>query len=233
MIEQLVVVEYFEGAGGEFFASFINAHWGQSLVADLQKSPDPLQKWLNSHSLVKLDWDVNFEKYALKFFELCKSQKIEQIAVPYHLYKWPKHQEILNRLCYNTRYVRINAQGYEQKLAKDFDRKVLNRVLDNSDFMEIKFLLNNKPKDHRIHCINLFRQHQLTLAIIDDRFKVPDYNLLRLCSQDIEISYKDFFIDFDATNSAYQQLCQSLNLNSDNKLLTMLIDRNRKNLHLN
>ena len=51
MLEQLIVIDYQEGAGGEFIASWLSAHFGQRLETDLQNNPNYLQKWLNSQGI--------------------------------------------------------------------------------------------------------------------------------------------------------------------------------------
>ena len=50
MLEQLIVVDYQEGAGGEFLANWLSAHFGQKLNYNQQTNSNYLQKWLNAHS---------------------------------------------------------------------------------------------------------------------------------------------------------------------------------------
>ena len=61
MLEQLIVVDYQEGAGGEFLANWLSAHFGQKLNYNQQTNSNYLQKWLNAHSLIQDDWKENFK----------------------------------------------------------------------------------------------------------------------------------------------------------------------------
>jgi hypothetical protein len=227
MLEQLIVVDYQEGAGGEFLANWLSAHFGQKLEIDLQRNPNYLQKWLNSHSLIQPDWRENFNKYLLMFNDECAKRDVYSIAVSYHLYKYPKHVEILKKINH-PRFVRINCEGYEDHVAQDFQRKILDRVLGPTDFAEIKFILKNQSQEKIKYCLDLYQHQTLTyreLVSCD-----PKIELKRLPSTDIEIMYEDFFINFDQTPTAYQTLCSQLQLNPNVQLLDALINRNKKNL---
>lgn len=227
MLEQLIVIDYQEGAGGEFIASWLSAHFGQRLETDLQNNPNYLQKWLNSHSLIKPDWQINFTEYLLNFNNLCVNHNIQRICIPYHLYKYPEHVDVLKKIN-QSRFVRINCQGYEFQIAEDFKRKVLNRVLRPKDFAEIKFILSNQDEEKRKHCFNLFKQGKLTYSEI--LLPTSNTNLKHLPSTDIEIMYGDFFVNFAKTPDAYKQLCNQLEIPTNLALLDALVDRNRKNL---
>jgi hypothetical protein len=227
MLKQLIVIDYQEGAGGEFIASWLSAHFGQRLETNLQNNPNYLQKWLNSHSLIKPDWQTNFTEYLLNFNNLCGEHNIQHICIPYHLYKWPEHVDILKKIN-QARFVRINCEGYEFQIAEDFKRKVLNRVLGPKDFAEIKFMLDNQDKEKRKHCLNLFKQGKLTYNEL-----VPTTSSIEskhLPSTDLEIIYGDFFVDFARTLTAYKQLCDQLEISANVVLLDALVDRNRENL---
>ena len=227
MLEQLIVVDYQEGAGGEFVSSWLSAHFGQKLETDLQCNPNYLQKWLNSHSLIQSDWRKNFNKYLLAFNDECARRGIQSIAVSYHLYKYPEHVGILEK-ANQARFVRVNCAGYEDQVARDFRRKVLDRVLGPGDFAEIKFILKGQTQEKIKHCMEQYRHHALTyreLLLCD-----PKIELKHLPSNDIEIMYRDFFVDFDRTPTAYQILCNQLQLTPNDQLLDALIDRNKKNL---
>jgi hypothetical protein len=227
VLEQLIVVDYQEGAGGEFVSNWLSAHFGQKLETDLQLNPNYLQKWLNSYSLIQSDWRKNFNKYLLMFNDECTNRGVQSIAVSYHLYKYPEHVEILKKVN-QPRFVRINCAGYEDQVAWDFRRKVLDRVLGPGDFAEIKFILCNQPQENVKHCLDLYRRHALTyreLLSCD-----PKLELKHLPSNDIEIMYRDFFVDFDQTPTAYQNLRSQLQLTPNAQLLDALIDRNKKNL---
>jgi hypothetical protein len=227
VLDQLIVVDYQEGAGGEFIASWLSAHYGHKLETDSQANPNYLQKWLNSYSLVYADWDENFANYLQIFLKECNSQGVSQLAVPYHLYKYPQHVEILGQYC-ATRFVRINCDGYQKQVFDDFKRKVLNRVLQARDFNEIKFLLQGQSKQRIAYCMQLFKKNQLTYQTLLCTEPLDEPKTLP--SNDIEILYKEFFVDFANTDLAYQKLCEQLQLHADAKLLDALIERNKKNL---
>jgi hypothetical protein len=227
MTEQLIVVDYQEGAGGEFIASWLSAHFGQTMQTNLQANPNYLQKWLNSYSLTQPDWHSDFEKYLEKFFQECTQHNIQRIAVAYHLYKYPEHVEILKKNS-TVRFVRINCNNHQTQINNDYCRKVLNRVLGPNDFAEIKFMLQNQSQEKINHCLSMYKRNQLTYQQL-----VPiqrNFELKKLPSQDVEILYEDFFIDFDRTPAAYQTLCSQLQLTPNAQLLDALIDRNKKNL---
>lgn len=226
MIEQLIVVDYQEGAGGEFVSNWLSAHFGQKLETDLQLNPNYLQKWLNSHSLIQSDWRKNFNKYLLMFNDECTKRGVRSIAVSYHLYKYPEHVEILKKVN-QPRFVRINCTGYEDQVVRDFRRKVLDRVLGPGDFAEIKFILCNQPQEKVKHYMDLYRRQALTYCKLLSYD--PKIELKHLPSNDVEITYKDFFVDFDQTPTAYQTLCSQLQLTPNAQLLDALIDRNKKN----
>lgn len=227
MLDRLIVVDYQEGAGGEFIASWLSAHMGQQLESDLQARPNYLQKWLNSHRLIRKDWQQNFENYLIGFNNECANYGVNELAIPYHLYHYPNHVSILSRLN-QARFVRINCDGYETQVYGDFCRKVLNRVLTVRDFAEIKFILQAQSQEKIQYCLDLFKKNQLTYKELMDTG--PSADLKTLPSRDIEIKYQDFFVDFTKTADAYQRLCDHLNLQANNDLLYQLIDRNKKNL---
>ena len=226
MLEQLIVVDYQEGAGGEFISNWLSVHFGQKLEMDLQLNPNYMQKWLNSHSLIHTDWRKNFNKYLLMFNDECANRGIRSVAVPYHLYKYPEHVETLEKVNH-PRFVRINCAGYEDQVFSDFRRKVLDRVLGPRDFAEIKFILKGQTQQKIKHCLELYRCQTLTYReLLPSTSKIE---LQHLPSNDIEIMYRDFFIDFDRTPSAYQTLCNQLQFIPNAQLLDALIDRNKKN----
>lgn len=230
VIEKLVIVEYFEGAGGEFIASFINAHWGQSISLDLQRQPDHHQKWLSTNSLFTPDWDSNFEQYAKEFLARCASSKLRYIAAPYHLYKWPHHVAILQTLCPDVKFVRIDSTGHEKRLAIDFTRKVLDRVLTKDDFGEIQLFLKNQPDHHRRSCMELLRLKKLTLSKISPVFRSTNYQHQSPVTNEVVIDYGEFFLYYNKTKAAYWQLCKKLKIQPDQNLLDVLIERNTENL---
>jgi hypothetical protein len=229
VLEKLIIVDYQEGSGGEFIASFISAHFGQELKFNLQQQPNGLQKWLNSYSLILSDWEENFEQHLHFFFAKCKSLNINKIAVPYHLYKWPQHEQLIKKICPTARFVKIDAQYYQDQVLVDHRRKVLDRVLGPADFGEIQFFLAGQEQEHKIKCLKLLKQGKLTLQQIRTDFQSTEMRPI-LPSKDIVIDYGDFFVNFDQTNTAYEKLCRELHLNADTQLLDQLLQRNKKNL---
>ena len=227
-MDQLVVVDYQEGAGGEFLASFISAHFGHTLSTDLQRFPIFLQKWLNSQSRIKKDWDKKFDNYFNEFLDLCRQDNISKIAVSYHLYQWPHHIDTICKNVKNVRFVKINCLAHTQIVEADFRRKVWDKKLTIDDFKEIKFLLSEQNTEYVKQCLQKLREQTLTVA---DLYQSKNYTFVHkaLPSKDIEIFYDDFFVNFSRTPSAYKKLCADLNLTYDNVLLDRLIERNKKN----
>jgi len=229
-IKKIIIVDYQEGAGGEFIANWLSAHFGQKIEYDLQSNPNYLQKWLNAHSLIYPDWRDNFPNYLRIFDRECLSRNVSKISVPYHLYKWPSHVEKLKTI-YQARFVKINCQGYESQVFHQFRHKVLDRILGKKDFSEVKFLLQRQSRERIDHCISLFRDNRL--AYKDLLPYTPTTELKSLPSDDVEIMYEDFFINFKQTSISYKKLCDQLDLQPNENLLELLIDRNKKNfLHI-
>jgi hypothetical protein len=224
VLDKFIVVDYQEGAGGEFVARFVSSHFGHQLEFDQQHNPDTTQKWLNSNSIVNTDWDAKFEIYLETFLNHCNENNIKQIAVPYHLYKWPRHVEEILKKINHTRFIKINCDKHVDKIYLEFDRKVLSRPIQN--FSELQFLLQNKNKDHVDSMLKLYRQKKLTYR---NMFPNQEHQLHKLPSNDIEIQYEDFFCNFDLTPHAYQTLCEQLDIAPNANLLSMLLDRNKKN----
>ena len=228
MLDQLIVVDYQEGAGGEFIASWLSSHFGHQLIQDPQKNPNYCQKWLNSHSLVNKEWNKEFVDFFQTFLTTCKSQSIKQIAVPYHLYKWPYHVDIIKDYCPGVRFVRINCNGYEQEISIEFQRKVCLKKLGPSDFDMLKFMLTHRSKEEIKHVLALFKKQELVFNDLIP-FNIQQKELKNLPSQDVEINYQDFFVNFANTQTAYNQLCVDLGISPNITLLGALIDRNKKN----
>jgi len=223
-VDKLIVVDYHEGAGGEFIARFISAHLGHELEFDQQRNPSHIQKWLNSTSIVTPSWGERFPILFHSFLKNCQQHKIDKIAVPYHLYKWPDHVDAIRKSVPRAQFVRINPQGYENQIAVEFQRKVLDRPL--TDFQEVQFMLANKDRNFVKSMLELYKQQRLTYR---DLFPVVPDQSKPLPSNDIEINYSEFFVDLDQTPRAYEKLCSQLNLTPDILLLSALLERNKKN----
>jgi hypothetical protein len=226
VLRHLIVVDYQEGAGGEFVARFLSAHFGLPLAFDQQADPDQTQKWLNSQSIVAPAWSLTFKTSLRVLLELCASQNIDSIAVPYHLYKWPQHVGDILDLVPHARFVRINCDQYLDRVNVEFQRKVQDRAITN--FKELQFLLKNKDREFIKSIMTAFKEKTLTYK---DIFPATNTELKTLPSNDIKIDYGDFFCNFDQTASAYEQLCNGLNLVPNIVLLSALLERNKKNQH--
>jgi hypothetical protein len=225
MIDQLIVVDYAAGSGGEFFANFLSAHFGSKLEFDCQRSPNFLQKWLNTQSLVVKNWSHEFRSHLLEFQDLCNSSQISRLAIPYHLYKWPHHIDILSEMI-PTRFIKINITGYKHIVQSDFERKVWFRKMTKNDVGEVKFLLQKLDTGKQQTVLDLYRKQELMFKdLVGGELEINEF----LPTQDVEIFYRDFFLDFDRTPDAYKKLCEELEIIPNFTLLNELIDRNKKN----
>lgn len=236
-----VFVDYADGAQGETLAYFLNSHreFGDHEFVDqnLQTVNGVGIKWFNSHSLVNLDWQDNFESYLSSWHADSSRAKV----LSYHLYKYPGHIHILQTWIPDVRFVRINSAGYEKFYKYDYIRKVLLRKLDKQNLNEIKFLT---PEQYKIKIVQLLQTNQLlgvdlvlaraNQAITRQNRQTYIHNFLDQQitppSQDIEINYHDWFLSTDSTAQAYQQLCDQLKICPDADKLHTLILKNHRNL---
>jgi len=225
MLDEFIVVDYQAGAGGEFIARFISAHFGHTLEFDQQQNPSPIQKWLNSHSLINKDWGDRFPVFFQLFLKICKDQNISRLAVPYHLYKWPRHVDHILDQVPHARFVKINCDRYADQVYADFQRKILDRPLKN--FTELQFLLTNQPRESIIEKLKSYKLGQLQYR---DIVFNSGAELQTLPSNDVEIDYGDFFCNFDQTVKAYEELCAKIKIVPSIVLISALLDRNKKNL---
>lgn len=205
-------------------ARFISAHFGHSLQFDQQLHPEHVQKWLNSKSLIAVDWAERFRTYLEIFIDQCQHNNVSAIAVPYHLYKWPHHVHIIAQVIPSARFVRINCENSLAEVTADFERKVSNCLIN--DFRELKFLLTNRDRQFVKSVLKLYHEKQLTYR---DIFPPPPHSIQHLPSQDCEIQYQDFFCCFDQTKQAYEKLCSDLDITPNLILFTALLERNQKN----
>lgn len=236
-----VFVDYEDGAQGETLAYFLNSHqeFGNHEFVDqnLQDLDGLGTKWFNSHSLVKPDWQENFGKY----IHIWKTDSTQAKVLSYHLYKYPEHIEILKTHIPDIRFVKINSAGHENFYKYDYIRKVLLRKLGKQNLKEIKFLT---PEQHKIKIVQLLQHNQLlgvdiALANLDQPINkqtrqkyICDFldQQVELPSQDLEISYHDWFLDTNATAQAYRQLCDQLKICPDADKLHKLTLKNDRNL---
>lgn len=223
-MDKLIVVDYQEGAGGEFMARFISAHFGHTLEFDQQLHPDNLQKYLNSYSLINPDWSTGFARYFQLFLQACRDQNIHRLAIPYHLYKYPIHVSQILEILPHTRFVKINCNDCVDKVHSDFQRKIMDCPIKT--FSELQFLLTHKSKDFVKQSLNSWKQGKL---LYKDLLHDPGVILRNLPSNDVEINYKHFFDEFDQTPAAYEKLCEDLDLAPNIILLSHLLERNKKN----
>lgn len=244
MLDKIIIIDYTEGSGGEYFSNFITNHLVNKILEDnMQESSDWSQKYFNSLSLVTPNWDLHFEFYLNKFLELCEQNHIKNISIPYHLYKSPKLGEQFQKIAHIVRFIKINDVGYEQQTAFNFLRKIYLKNISNQEFRKIKFRINDFSKEQKLIVIeqlkhnNLYwldidlivknipinsdSRQQLVNKILNTRITPP--------SLDIEISYEDFFIKFENTTDKYYALCKNLDISPRSDLLDNLIVRNRKN----
>jgi hypothetical protein len=223
MLKNLVVVDYKEGGSGEFISSWLSAHYGHSLSLNTQVTPSYIQKWLNSHSLIYPDWHVNFVNYLTEFNKICDEHNIQNIAIPYHLYKYPEHVKIF-KITNNARFVRINCSGYEQSIDVLFRHKVLERILTLNDLPEVKFIVQNWSQTDIRHIMSLLQQGRLSYQDLRIFSTVIREELTQLPSNDIEIQYRDFLVHETISYSAYCELCTQLQLTPNEQLFNSLVE---------
>jgi hypothetical protein len=245
MLDNLIVIDYADGAGGEYFSNFISSHSGfyahTPLNENMQQSSDSVQKYFNSNSLIIKDWDTNFNVYLQKFLTLAKNHS-NNICVPYHLYKWPHHTDMFNNVAKTVRFVKIVTD--DDNFKYDFFRKVLLKPVTKENFSELNFLLTNTNQEQKLQAIQNLKNKKLywldVLLIIKGE-KINRASRQQLISHmlntkvvlptaDIEISYDDFFANFDKTKNAYKSLCNQMDITLDYQLADKLIQRNTKNL---
>ena len=245
MLDKLIIIDYADGAGGEYFSNFISSHSGfyaqSPLNENMQQSSDSVQKYFNSNSLIIKDWDNNFNIYLQKFLTLAK-QHTNNICVPYHLYKWPHHSDMFKGVANTVRFVKIVTD--DDNFIYDFFRKVLLKPVTKQNFSELNFLLTNVNQEQKLQAIQNLKNKKLywlDVLLIRNGEKINratrqqlishilDTNIL-LQTNDIAISYNDFFVNFDKTKNAYESLCNQLDITPDYQLANKLIQRNTKNL---
>ena len=249
MLTQLVVVDYSEGSGGEFLSYFISCHETFLNInvdnTDMQSIDGTLLKYLNSQSIIDPDWNQNFKKQFLYFVDMCEAQDISNIAIPYHLYKYPNHVDTIKLYHPNTRFVKINYNvSQNHNIALDFFRKVWFKKINGSDLAEIKFLTQHFSLEDKKTVIHQLQQNKLlyldlillkqglSITSKNRQTAVETFQMLpqKICpSADIIIEYDDFFINFDRTPYAYKQLCDQLKILPSAEKLDKLIYRNKKN----
>jgi hypothetical protein len=246
MLDQLIIFDYIEGAGGEYLSNLINQHDGFYCEApgaeNMQDHPNVLQKFFNANSLVDPNWDSKFDYKLDEFIAQCTQRSITKFAVPYHLYKFPHHVDIIkNKL--PVRFIKINCSEYENLVKLDFIKKICFRPLDRSNFNEIKYKINHFNTKNQNIALKLLKNnnlYELDLMLLDKGLDV-NYQSRELIvkellnrnvrppSQDITINYGDYFIRLDNLKFNYYNLCTMLNIVPNDNLLHQMVTRNQKN----
>lgn len=243
MLDKLIIVDYADGAGGEYFSNFISSHAGfyavEPLKENMQTSSDKLQKFFNSRSLISSNFDTDL----IEFEKLCEQNQIKNISIPYHLYKFPDRMEQFSKIAKSVRIIKITASNNNHSY--DFFRKVLLTTVTKNNMSELSFRTAAMDPFQKLQIIQRLKNKNLywiDLLIIKQNEKINKstrqqyVNLLlskiyRLPSADIEIHYDDFFVNFSDTVNKYNLLCQQLDIIPNQYLIEQLIDRNKKNLN--
>jgi hypothetical protein len=242
MLDKLIIIDYADGAGGEYFSNFISSHAGffseMPLHENMQNSTDRLQKFFNSRSLIV----SNFETDLIEFEQICEHNQIKNISIPYHLYKFPDRIEQFNKIAKSVRFVRITVS--DNYHSYDFLRKVLLNTLTHDNMAELSFRTADMDRSQKIQLIQRLKNknlYWLDFSLIKQNEKINTstrqqyLNLLlsreyNLPSADIEIYYDDFFVNFNNTVDKYNLLCHQLDIIPNHSLIEQLISRNTKNL---
>ena len=232
MLKKIIVVDYIEGAGGEYFAQFLSDHMNTA-------QHRWLQKYFNSQSLVTKNWDQDFEHHLNKFLELCNKQNVNEIAVPYHLYKWPHQFDLFNRIAHTVRAVKIDSTQYNREVALDFLRKIYLCPFDNTQISQLAYLansatdkvkqeLNEQLRSSGLQWIDVIITLDNTLTkrqLVDQVLR----HTTMLSTQDVKIDYGVFYVNRAGIEDKYNLLCKQLDITSNLELLEELIKRNKEN----
>lgn len=237
---KLIIVDYVDGAGGEYFSYFISSH---KELLDYEPVDKNMQvqadfKFLNSQSIITPNWKEHFVESFNTFIS-----NHSHIAAPYHLYKWNDHVDQILSIAPSTRFIKIDSQQDDYTVKLDFLRKVWLRKLKQSDLPEIKFLTSQFDQQSTMSLIQRLKAGTLLyldIFLLGEKIPINKSNRLDKISQflnkkltpptsDVIIDYKDFFIDFSQTETAYTNMCNKLNIQPDNSKLNFLLVRNKKN----
>jgi len=198
-----------------------------------------LQKYFNSQSLIIENWDQDFECHLNKFLELCNEQNVNEIAVPYHLYKWPHQFDLFKRIAYTVRAVKIDCIQYNREVALDFLRKIYFCPFDKTQIPQLAYYtksvtdnakqtLNEQLRSSGLQWIdviitldNTLTKRQLVDRILENSTLPP--------TQDTKIDYGIFYVGQVGIEDKYNLLCEQLDITHNKKLLEELIQRNKEN----
>lgn len=237
MLNTLVVVDYIEGAGGEYLSHTINRHKGFSNV-------EVLQKWFNSKRHVIPNWTKEFTNQADAFVTECNNQQVNNIAISYHLCFYPDQVNAIRSLSNNTRFVKIDSTGHENMVQMDFIRKVLFNQLSKKHIREVKYRIGNNYSPQAQTLIDLLMKDQLLgidLVLYKQGLYINKINRERVFNDimkktdvcptsDITVSYEDFFVNLDNLKKSYYTLCNSLNIVPSEAIAEEMLIRNKRNL---
>jgi hypothetical protein len=234
MLDCLVVVDYIEGAGGEYISSVINSHPGFS-------NNVVLQKWFNSQQHIIHDWDNHIAEQADLFLIQCQEHQIKNLAISYHLCMHPTHVDIMQQLSKGTRFVKIDSVNHNAMVRMDHARKILFNQITKKQVKELKYRIGNSRPSELIKLFLEDRLYGIDLVLYKRNLPITRANremVIELImgkqetcpTNDITILYNDFFVSFDNMKEKYYNLCNSLNIQPNIDILNAMLIRNRKNL---
>jgi hypothetical protein len=241
MLDRLVVVDYVDGAGGEYISTILNQHeeFNSGTVTE------ETQKWLNSRrQLNAKNWDSVFESECQLFVDRCAKENITDIAIPYHCYLYPKHIDVLKKYAKDTRFVNIDMGQHYNMVIMEYARKVLFRPLTKANFNEIKYRIRDPKADDSKELVNLMMQNKLfaiDLILYRDGLRITKENRQTRISylldrrrsspsDDIILDYGNTFVLLDNLEKSYYTLCNSLNIQPNTEILDSMYNRNTINL---
>jgi hypothetical protein len=234
----MIIIDYIDGAGGEYISYFLDSHKELSNYTPDQHSMQipACYKILNTSSIMNSTWN---EDFASEYNKIQNDIKV----IPYHLYKFPHHIDIIRSIDPTVRFVKINSNDNDTLIKYDFLRKIYLKKFTNKDLQQIKILINTYDNNKKITVLQRLKMgdlYHMDLELIRGNKVVNRKNRLDAIydfinkkitppSADIIISYTDFFIDFAKAPDAYQTLCNQLNIEYDSTKLNLLLERNKKN----
>ena len=244
MLENLVVVDYIEGAGGEFISSCINHHANFYCESpneyNVKEQTNLIQKYFNSQYIIGHN---NIDATIKEFLDLCKINEVKNVAISYHLYKNPSNIEIIKSKIQSARFVAINQNNCNDLINLDFVRKVYFNKLTKKDVKFIKFRLTKFDTNQKkivFDLLNNNRLIQMDLDLIAKNIR-PNYesrlvlldNFIKrhktAPSKDIEINYENFFVNLDNLKDSYYNLCEQLNIVPIESVYELMLNRNKNN----
>lgn len=236
MLDRLVVVDYIEGAGGEYLSQSINSH------AEFDDSTI-LQKWFNSRRHIIPNWSCEFRGQTKLFLDHCEQLQVKNLSISYHLYFHPEQIELLKPLSNRTQFITIDSTGHEQMVKMEFARKVLFNPVGRQQLREVKYRIQEDRSPQAYTLLNLLMQGKLYgIDLVLYKRKLPitrenrENTFIQLLDKkekcptdDITILYEDFFVSFDKLEKSYYNMCESLNITPNRNILNAMLVRNKAN----